>query len=142
MTERIAGREFAKALEDAGVVSDLNTIKRILIDVTWDRVDIHVQRTGTKRLLGVAPLLAEWESERVVRYWVLVAQELLDDPATPWGEAGLLLVEHGGWDSPCVRWCLFEDDEAPAELDGKRVELTFERAADGKTRITERRVIG
>jgi hypothetical protein len=51
------GREFAKALEAAGVVSDLDTIERIVIDVRWDRVDVHVKRIGTGRLLGVAPLL-------------------------------------------------------------------------------------
>ena len=54
----ILGREFAKALEAAGVVSDLNTIERIVIDVRADDVvHVHVQRMGTERLLSIAPLL-------------------------------------------------------------------------------------
>ena len=140
----IPGHEFAKALEAAGIVSDLDTIERIVIDVRWDRVDIHVKRIGTKRLLGLAPLLEPLVAEgvqRVTRYWVLVSQPLLDDPATPWADAGLRLAEQGPWEHPGVRWCLFEDEEAPEELDGKKVDLTFERDADGKTRITERRVV-
>lgn len=150
MSKPIAGREFAKALEAAGIVSDLNTIKRIVIDVRPDRVDIHVQRMGTERLLGLAPLLEPLAAEgveKVVRYWVLVADELLGEPS-PWAEVGLRLAEYGPWKEPGVRWCLFEDPDAPPELDGKKVELTVSRgrvAEDGPDylpHITERRVIG
>ena len=62
------------------------------------------------------------------RYYVLVSQELIDaDPPTPWEDAGLHLIEQGGFTEPGMRWCLFEDDNAPEELDGKKVELTFTR---------------
>jgi hypothetical protein len=54
----ITGREFAQALEAAGVVSDLGTIERIVIDVrAAGAVHVHVQRIGTERLLSIAPLL-------------------------------------------------------------------------------------
>jgi hypothetical protein len=54
------GREFAKALEAAGIVTDLNTIERIVIDVpAHDLVRIHVQRVGDERLPSIAEMLAE-----------------------------------------------------------------------------------
>lgn len=46
-----AGRAFAKALEDAGVVSDLGTVQRIVIDIDATMCRIYVQRIGDKRLL-------------------------------------------------------------------------------------------
>lgn len=69
------------------------------------------------------------------RYYVSVSQELLDtDP--PWHEVGLKLVEQGGFTEPGERWCLFEDDGAPEDLNGKKVMLALVRG-----RITERRVV-
>ena len=54
-----SGRKFAKALADAGVVSDLDRIKRIVIDVRPDDVvRVHVQRIGDGRLIDVAAMLA------------------------------------------------------------------------------------
>lgn len=59
MAKRILGHVFAQALADAGVVSDLNTISRIVIDVTAnDAVKVHVQRFGDERLIDLAALLA------------------------------------------------------------------------------------
>jgi hypothetical protein len=46
------GRAFAKALEEAGVVSDLNTVERIVIDIDSMMARVYVQRIGDKRLLG------------------------------------------------------------------------------------------
>jgi hypothetical protein len=69
------------------------------------------------------------------RYWVLVSDELmnagLDLPD------GLRVIEPGPYEPPAFgqhpvsRWRLFEDDGAPATLEGKRVELTFVRSGDG-----------
>ena len=58
MSKKILGREFAKALEAAGVVSDLNTIERIVIDVqAMQPVRIYVQRIGDEQLLPAAGIL-------------------------------------------------------------------------------------
>jgi hypothetical protein len=58
-SRRIAGRVFARALADAGIVTDLNSIYRIVIDVRSDRpVEIHVVHFGDERLLdGFADML-------------------------------------------------------------------------------------
>jgi hypothetical protein len=62
------------------------------------------------------------------RYYVHVSQELLDaEPPPPWEGAGLHLVEVGGFTEPGSRWCLFADDNAPEELNGKKVELALTR---------------
>lgn len=68
------------------------------------------------------------------RYWVFAADQLMEsDPQWP---DGLRPVERlpqmaGGLDEdpdyPGAHWWLFEDDGAPATLEGKRVELTFTR---------------
>lgn len=81
------------------------------------------------------------------RYHVLVSQELLDAD-TPWGNAGLTLIEVGGFTVPGARWCLFDDAEAPEELNGKKVEVTLTRGRvyegdlEDRTWVSERRVIG
>lgn len=77
------------------------------------------------------------------RYYVLVSQELLDSGA-PWETAGLHLVEQGSFTEPGMRWCLFADDGAPEELNGKKVDLTLEAVGGvpGSARITDRRVVG
>jgi hypothetical protein len=79
---------------------------------------------------------------KAVRYWVLMSVDLVTDSAPMLEGAGLHLIEYGAQDSPGMRWCLFEDDGAPPDLDGKRVELTFTRDADGGTRISDRQVTG
>lgn len=45
------GAAFAKALEEAGVVSDLNSITRIVIDINGLEARVYVERVGDKRLL-------------------------------------------------------------------------------------------
>lgn len=46
------GRAFAKALEEAGVISDLNSITRVIIDIQpGDVARVYVERVGDKRLL-------------------------------------------------------------------------------------------
>lgn len=52
--------EFARALESAGVVSDLDTISRIVIDVDpGDLVKVYVERVCGPELKQVAGLLGE-----------------------------------------------------------------------------------
>jgi hypothetical protein len=56
----LTGREFAEALEKAGVVSDLNTIERIVIDVqAAEPVRIYVVRFGDERILPAAGILGQ-----------------------------------------------------------------------------------
>lgn len=68
------------------------------------------------------------------RYWVLVSDEVMSSNP-PWPE-GLRVIEPGPYEQPppgqppTMRWWKFEDDGAPATLEGKRVELTFTRCAD------------
>ena len=52
--------QFAKALEEAGVISDLDTITRIVIDVDpANVVQVYVQRVAGPELEQVAGLLGE-----------------------------------------------------------------------------------
>jgi hypothetical protein len=72
------------------------------------------------------------------RYWVLASDELMaSEPQWP---DGLRPIEPATAlpPDPGMQWWLFEDDGAPATLDGKRVELTFTRSGD-KTMIGGRR---
>jgi hypothetical protein len=65
------------------------------------------------------------------RYHVLAADELMAS-GPPWPE-GLRPVEQEPTDPgryPGMHWWLFEDDGAPASLEGKQVELTFVRSGD------------
>jgi hypothetical protein len=65
------------------------------------------------------------------RYWVLVTHELMDsDPRWPDGLRPVRQAENGPGPSADAAWWLFEDDGAPATLEGKRVELTFTRSGD------------
>ena len=60
----ITGRKFAEALRDAGIVGDLNTVNRIVIDVRADDVvEIRVHHWGDERLLSLAPVLAGAQEE-------------------------------------------------------------------------------
>lgn len=84
------------------------------------------------------------------RYYILVSQELLDAVPVPrWEDAGLHLIEVGGFTEPGMRWCLFEDDDAPEELNGKKVEITLTRSRvhegdplTDRVWVSERRVTG
>lgn len=62
------------------------------------------------------------------RYWVLASDELMD--SNPQWPDGLRVAEPGPYKEPGMRWWLFEDDGAPATLQGKAVELTFVRSGD------------
>lgn len=70
-----------------------------------------------------------------VRYWVLASDELMG--SNPQWPAFLRPIEPGNYEQPGMRWWLFEDDEAPAELDGKRIELAS-TIEDGETVIARR----
>ena len=60
-----------------------------------------------------------------VRYHLLMSDEMTERQI-PWPE-GLRPVERGDSAFPGAHWWLFEDDNAPEELDGRRVELTLAR---------------
>ena len=140
------GRTFAKALEEAGVITDINRVERIIIDVAdaMAPVRIYVQYIGDKKMLDVAGVLglmladvAPEPAPKGVRYWVLVSRELLDSPA--WAQVGLRKIEPGAWeDRHQARWVLFEDPEASPKLEGLEVELTFEQYGFDAPRITGR----
>jgi hypothetical protein len=72
-----------------------------------------------------------------VRYWVMVSDDLMD--AQPQWPSTLRPVERGGIIQPGMRWWLFEDDDAPADLDGKEVELNL--LSSGAVVIVERTVM-
>lgn len=82
------------------------------------------------------------------RYHVLAADDLMARADLEW-PACLRPVEQEPTDPERYagsHWWLFEDDDAPGELNGKRVELTVQRgqvSEDGpyETRIIERREI-
>ena len=61
-----------------------------------------------------------------VRYHLLMSDEMMETRQIPWPE-GLRPVERGDSAFPGAHWHLFEDDGAPEELDGRRVELTLAR---------------
>lgn len=81
------------------------------------------------------------------RYHVLASDELMAAGDLQWPE-GLRPVEQEPADPgryPGMHWWLLEDDGAPAELDGKRVELAFGIAAgdgDARSVVTDRWVMG
>jgi hypothetical protein len=68
-------------------------------------------------------------------------------PCTDWASCGLRPVEQEPTDPECnpgMHWWLFDDEGAPPELDGKRVDLTFEAVCGTpgvSARITDRRVM-
>jgi hypothetical protein len=61
------------------------------------------------------------------RYWVMVGDDLM--AAQPQWPPMLRPVERGGIIWPGMRWWLFEDDDAPDDLDGKEIDLTFKTVA-------------
>lgn len=77
-----------------------------------------------------------------VKYWILVSDELMAAGIT-WPE-GLRLAGPSAIDEfPDVHWHLVEDDNAPAELDCRRVELVLgRRGREGATVVVvERRLL-
>jgi hypothetical protein len=76
-----------------------------------------------------------------VRYYVQVADELMERQI-PWPE-GLRPVEREESTVPGSHWHLFEDDGAPEELEGRRVELTLARRGreTGMIVIVNRKVL-
>ena len=56
----VTGPEFFRALEAAGVISDLDSITRVIIDVRpGEMVQLYVQRVAGQPLKEVAGLLGE-----------------------------------------------------------------------------------
>lgn len=91
-----------------------------------------------------------------VRYWVLVSNDLLYGDLDMMLPAGLRLVtppvppaeavpgpygSAGPEPFQGTHWQLFEDDTAPPELAGCRVELTFRRGPGGLPEIMERQAV-
>lgn len=76
-------------------------------------------------------------------YRVPVTGELLTERETWEGVEGFRLVSvDGPWPAhPGVTICTFEDDNAPAELEGKLVEPVLQRVDDGPVRIIGRSVV-
>lgn len=73
------------------------------------------------------------------RYWVLASEELMARDDLQWPD-GLRVVGPASAPppEPGMQWWQFEDDLAPATLEGKQVELTFVRNGT-KTMIGTRR---
>ena len=142
--------QFAKALEAAGVISDLDSITRVIIDVDpRDAVKVYVQRIAGKQVNEVAGLLGEMmrdgrakvdDGERPVCYWVAMAAELLNvDTFDTLAAIGLRVVEQGPWRDSQFRMVRIEDAGAGPELEGREVELVIVRHADGSAHVAERR---
>lgn len=82
------------------------------------------------------------------RYWTPLAQELLNIGSftADAAKAGVRLIEAGDSD-PYLRltWWLVEDDDAPADFNGAKVDLSFSLGVVNGVRVVEvcdRRVIG
>lgn len=141
--------QFARALEAAGVVSDLDTITRIVIDVDpRNVVQVYVQRVAGPELKQVAGLLGEMmrggraenpDAPRGVRYWTDLPAEG-DFTMRALSACGVRIIEQGPRTGPRTEMYLVEDPGAPAGLSGRTVSLVFEEA-DGKVRIIQRDVI-
>jgi hypothetical protein len=85
-----------------------------------------------------------------VRYHVLIADDLIKGRRRRWfprryyprPPSSLRFIKREGpGPQPRVHWWLIEDDDAGPELDGKCVELWFERGPDGTDRISNRMVL-
>jgi len=79
----------------------------------------------------------------VTRYRVPVADQLLADKDFWQPVEGFRLISADGpWLAhPDMTICTFEDDSAPAGLEGRLVDLVFTRHSDGRVTITGRTVI-
>lgn len=76
-------------------------------------------------------------------YRVLVSDQLLTQAESWVPVEGFRLVSADGpWlQDPAVTVCTFEDDEAPAELEGQLIALTLQRQPDGTVAIMDRTVV-
>lgn len=73
------------------------------------------------------------------RYRILIADPLLErGPVWP---DGCSLVERQEVGQAATHWWLFEDPEAPPELEGRDVDLKLRRGDDGSPEVASRRVI-
>jgi hypothetical protein len=75
----------------------------------------------------------------MTRYRILIADPLL--AYKPQWPQGCSLVEQLGPGEAGTHWWLFEDPGAPAEMEGRQVELKLRRGEDGSPQVAERRVI-
>lgn len=77
------------------------------------------------------------------RYWVQASDELMSTRQIPWPEGLRPVGGPGVSEFRGSRWHLFEDDGAPEDLEGKKVELTLARRGreTGITVIVERKVL-
>lgn len=77
------------------------------------------------------------------RYWVLASDELMNsDPQWP---ACLRPVQRDvapSAERPGMCWWLFEDDDAPETLNGKRIELEIRAHYDEHGHITRTEIAG
>jgi hypothetical protein len=81
----------------------------------------------------------------VTRYRTLVSTELLHEMPTSgkWAE-GLRLVEISSpniADGDLQRTVVFEDENAPAEMEGRLVEPVLQRRGDGRVVVLSRTVV-
>jgi hypothetical protein len=76
----------------------------------------------------------------MARYRVPIADPLLEQAEYWLPVAGFRLITvDGPWLAhPNVTICTFEDDNAPADLEGRLVQLLFTRLEDGQVAITSR----
>ena len=123
-----AVQQIAKALEDSGVIADVNDVTRLVIDLRAGHVPvIHVEQIGDDRLIDIAKLLTDAEVKRpAVRYWVQVSDELMQPKNLDSWPPFLRPIRrdnHGVPPDSHSHWWLFEDDEAPPAFDGKRMTL-------------------
>jgi len=59
VSKRILSNVFGQALADAGIIEDIDSVQRIVIDAqAGEPLMIYVQRFGDERWLDVAPLAA------------------------------------------------------------------------------------
>ena len=149
------------------IPNDSPDVQSMVIEDIRHRREVGIERYGTalqphngrdalrdayEEALDLACYLRQAIAERggepvtkAARYWVLVADELMA------GNLGSMVwprclrpVKRDESASPHAtncHWWLFEDDDAPAELDGKRVDLTLSQIGHGPVEITERRVV-
>ena len=145
------------------VPNDCQDVQSMVIEDIRRRREVGIQRYGTalqphngrdalrdayEEAMDLTMYLRQAIAERdgqpvtpAVRYWVQVADELMRDTALQWPSC-LRPVRPADSAPPPdndSRWWLFEDDGAPAELDGKKVELTFTRIDSERPVVTERR---
>jgi hypothetical protein len=146
------------------VPNDSPDVQSMVIEDIRRRREVGIQRYGTalqphngrdalrdayEEALDLACYLrqamAERDGEPVtkgVRYWVQVSDEVMSDTALQWPSCLRPVRPDDSVPPPdnYTHWWLFEDDDAPPELAGKKVELTFSRIGFDpyETRIEQR----